>query len=921
MECPFCKTNVKQWNEPCKAHLIVTKNAKDNHFHTHGELNNKELMRELINAATLEANIVNHDQKLDRKELVFHNRQRIGDILVMTAGIRDFKNVFPKTRISVVTTASHIWDNNPYVDCTLIPTPENTIKIGPSKLTNSSNRLDWHFTNAYRMSIEGALNVHIPQGESRPDIWLTEEEYNAPRVTEKPYWIIIVGGEKGWGCKMYPFERWQEFVNQNQDILFYQLGAKEDQFPILKGDNVVDYVGKTQDKNTGIRDLFKLFLNAEGSIGLVSFQMHLSGAFKKPCIVVAGAREPVSFTRYPGQQYLATDGCLPCAVTACWHCNIDACSDLVINNEEKIPKCVDMIMPMDLTVALNGYYVGGRLKKNTVSEKPKFKNIVKTQKIFVPAIVMKEEIKKETKYGIPFGNTYLEPEDWQFMEKVIDKYNIKSVIEFGSGLSTLCMIDKGLRVVSFETDKDWIETIKQKNATCDIRLWDGKTTDISASERFNMAFVDGPTGGENREFSTKIASELANYIIIHDANRKYERLWQEKYLLNKFQGIVRGGRRIHFWGKELKDEPIVPFICRKDISQTDDASGIAIRDKISKSTKMPTLVGTASTAKKYIKFVFNGRGEGGAERSIVWMMNKLVEMGHRVTYHTPNQQPCGTFRNIGSKDIRVEDCNSLNEACDILVLYSNDWVWNFDKNEVCDIFSNLNADRKVFCVNYRIDKIGLIEWTKGWDFYLFLNSSLEKTLLERCPNAKTKVFAPPTNLTKFFEIKPDYSNGLRLIRHSSQGDIKYPKTFNEIIEQILRLRENVTIRLMPAPSFLSNFDSRVFSHQRNVPAVDEFLKLGNCFWYILPEKFSEGGPKVIMEAQASGLAVIADNHSGMKDRVVDKTGYLVNSLEEHLNIIRNVSSKELEEYGKNAREYARVAYDPMNWIKNILGED
>ena len=75
-----------------------------------------------------------------------------------------------------------------------------------------------------------------------------------------------------------------------------------------------------------------------------------------------------------------------------------------------------------------------------------------------------------------------------------------------------------------------------------------------------------------------------------------------------------------------------------------------------------------------------------------------------------------------------------------------------------------------------------------------------------------------------------------------------------------------------------------------------------------------------MEAQAAGLPVIADNHSGLKDRVVTGTGWLCDSLEDHLTVIKTVSMKELEECGRNARVHAKVAYDPLLWIKRILGE-
>ena len=210
-------------------HLVITKSEdSDGHIHCHGTDNVniiKELIDHVIKDYGLENKYVERKSDLDLKEVVFHNRQRIGDMLMFTAGVRDFKKAYPNVRVNVISVAAHIWDYNPNIDRTLQPTEQNTIKIGPGKITNASNRLDWHFANAFRVSIEDNLKIHIPQGPPKPDIWLTEEEYNAPRITDKPYWIIVIGGEKGWGCKMYPFERWQKFVKQNPDTLFYQLGT------------------------------------------------------------------------------------------------------------------------------------------------------------------------------------------------------------------------------------------------------------------------------------------------------------------------------------------------------------------------------------------------------------------------------------------------------------------------------------------------------------------------------------------------------------------------------------------------------------------------------------------------------------------------------------------------------------------------
>ncbi len=727
MKCPVCGDEVPEIKARDK-HLVITKSFIDQHIHIHGDLDDKEPMKEMLETTSGELNLGFAKQNLDRKEIVFHNRQRIGDMLVFTCGVRDFKQAFPDVRVNVVATAMHIWDNNPHIDRTLVATPENTLKIGPGKLTNSSNRIDWHFTNAFRVSIEEALKVYIPQGESRPDIWLTEEEYNASRVIEQPYWIMVLNGEKGWGCKMYPFEKWQAFVNQNPDVTFVQVGTNEDNPPRLQGVNIIDYVGKTQDKNTGIRELFKLFLNAEGSIGLVSFHMHLSGALYKPSIVIAGAREPVSFTRYPGHQYLATDGCLPCAVTACWHCDIDKCPNLVVG-AEKVPKCVDIIYPEDLTRALDQYYLGGRLKKGVPSEKPKLKNIVK--KADTPRIA---------------------PE---------------------------------------------------------------------------KAFV-----GVNSTITPKVG--------------------------------------------------------------------------------------------KYIKLVSTARGWGGCARSITTIMKFLLKAGHKVEF-IPFRQKVSSheFQDCIKNElpglIVTEGYDTIKEACDILFVYADDYVWEFNQPLMTEAFANPNATKKIMMINYRRGGIGEIPWTQGWDKYMFLNSTQEKDLLAKMPGAKTKVLPPCTELEEFLGITPNYNTNLRIVRHSSQGDTKFYPDFAITIKEILDSRPDVDISMLPGPGFMQAYERfKKVGRTAEVKKIAEFLSTGNLFWYALPAGYMDMGPRVILEAMAAGLPIIADNWGGAVDRVTPECGWLCDTKEEQVKIITNVTIKELEVKGRAAKERARQEFIPEKWIEEIL---
>jgi len=679
-KCPWCDSSpVINPKEEMAEHLIITK-SDNNHFHTHAPDEN-EITEELLEAAISECGITKfqntNKEKEPPKEIVFRNRQRIGDSLMFTAGIRDFKKTYPNTKVNVVSTAMHIWDNNPNVDCSVVPTEENTVKIGPGKLTNASNRLDWHFANAYRVSMENELGLAaIPQGETKVDIWLTEEEFNAPPAIEKPYWVICIGGEKGWGCKMYPFNKWQTFVEQNPDINFCQIGTNEDKHPKLQGDNIINYIGKTQSKETGIRDLFKLFLNMEGGIGLVSFGMHLASAFNKPYVVIAGAREPRSFTAYPGHQYLSTEGTSPCGVKACWHCDINTCPALQEYPEmeheidRKVPLCVDIIQPEDISNALRKYYAGGRLVLGKQLAKPKFKNIVKEAKIHTtPTAIVSKEAKEAKKLGIEFGGGSLTEGDWTFMKSVIDTYTPQSLLEFGAGASTTLLNKEGLDVTTYETMQGWIDKLKRENKDYNISLWNGKAIKEELP-MFDMAFVDGPSGAQNREWSTKIASEHADIIIVHDAGRENERRWQFRHIKSGFNLVARGGNRCHLWVrkgmyedvktnfkvwskpqqvhldriidtpiapppikpkppemrmiKELKEKPevkaITPIV-QVPIAKKEEkkVTTLVIKPEVPKlqDYKLPTI-----KDKKYIKFVFNGRGEGGAERSITWMIHE-----------------------------------------------------------------------------------------------------------------------------------------------------------------------------------------------------------------------------------------------------------------------------------------------------------
>lgn len=943
--CPICLDQNDHLNGNCQ-HLVITKSKADGHIHVHGDLEKKEDVKEMLEIASQESGVaMAAAAKTIPQEIVFHNRQRIGDMLMFTCAVRDFKAAFPAVRVNVISVAGHIFDHNPNVDRTLIPTPENTIKIGPGKGTNASNRIDWHFANAFRISMEDVLGIAIPQGESRPDIYLTQEEYDAPRLFEKPYWVICTSGEKGWGCKMYPHSKWQEVVDQNPDLLFVQIGTAEDNAPRLQGSNVVDYIGKTQSKETGIRDLFKLFLNAEGSIGLVSFHMHLSGALSKPCVVVAGAREPVHFTRYPGHAYLATDGMLPCATKACWHCDIKACTNPVIRPKkalnycqttdefnaetEVVPKCVDMISSEDVSRALNGYYEGGRLTRGVVSPKMKFKNIVPTpppapETAKAPGIDY-FNIPEVNTHGLTFGGGALTDRDWLFIKTVCEQYGVKQVLEFGAGLSTLLFADFVGDVLTFETHQGWIAKINTELQACGYPLtkayvcgWKGDNAELHMDDdhqHFDLAFVDGPAGGLSREHSTRHASELADLVIVHDAGREHEKTWQEKYLKEGFFGPIKGGHRCHLWVK------------KSALPRWKAGAGkiATVNPPETRQIEAAPRAVLAPGAQKFVKIVSTARGWGGCARSVTTIMRLLLQAGHRVEFipfrNTVSSREFKAMLAGELKDVIVtEHFATLSEPCDALLVYADDYVWEFGTPEMAQAFAEVNAERRLMMLNYRRGKVGEIPWTREWDKYIFLNSTQEAELLKVHPGVATRVLPPCVDLEPFFAVQPDYENGLRIVRHSSQGDTKFGPTAPEEIARVLLQRKDVQISMLPGPSTMLPFERfNKVPRTADPKVIAAFLATGNLFWYSLPVGYMDMGPRVILEAMAAGLPIMADNWGGAIDRVTPECGWLVKDKAEYAKIVSGLTVVELRQKGEAARARARAEFVPENWLTELVG--
>ena len=283
-----------------------------------------------------------------KKGLILRNFQSPGDILVMTAAVRDLKRWYPELNIDVRTSAQELWENNPYLSNlqesdSLILDAEYGRNQG-GLIHQSNQRQDIHFLNGFIEDLNAKLGLFVKLTEFKPDIHLTAQERTAIPFMElqnvDDFWIIVSGGKNDFPAKHVPVSFWQQVIDGLPNTTFVQLGAMEQGddpthqhvHPPLQGSNVIDLRGRTS-----LRDCLTLIYHSSGVTCNVTFFMHAAAALNRPCVVVAGGREPWWWERYPGHDFLHTMGKLSCCASGgCW---LAKCPKLI----NDVPQCLTLI--------------------------------------------------------------------------------------------------------------------------------------------------------------------------------------------------------------------------------------------------------------------------------------------------------------------------------------------------------------------------------------------------------------------------------------------------------------------------------------------------------------------------------------------------------------------------------------------------
>jgi len=312
------------------------------------------------------------------RKLILRNFQSPGDIVMLTAAVRDLHRAHAgEFETDVRTSCPALWLHNPYLTPLDGADPHVEAIDCHYPLIHQSNTVPAHFLHAFPAYLNQVLGTRIRVTEFKGDIHLSQDEKSwcagvtATSPGAVPYWLLVSGGKLDYTIKWWAPERYQQVVDHFRGrIQFVQVGEAAHHHPPLAG--VVDLRGRTD-----LRQLVLLVHRAQGIISPVSLLMHLAAAVetpegsanKRPCVVVAGGREPPHFSAYPHHQFIHSVGALTCCQDGgCWKSRTlplgdgdakDQPDQLCVDVVHQLPRCMDMITAAEVIRRVELYFSGG----------------------------------------------------------------------------------------------------------------------------------------------------------------------------------------------------------------------------------------------------------------------------------------------------------------------------------------------------------------------------------------------------------------------------------------------------------------------------------------------------------------------------------------------------------------------------------
>ena len=300
---------------------------------------------------------------------------------MLTAAVRDLHRWHPQQFLTDVrTTCPELWDHNPHISPLSEEDPDVEQIDCSYPLIDRCNQAPYHCLHGFIEFLSERLSLSIKPTAFKGDIHLSKVEkqwfsqVHELAGNELPFWIVTAGGKYDITIKWWESGRYQEVVDHFRGrIQFVQVGEYGHHHPKLNG--VVDLRGQTD-----LRQLIRLVHHSQGILCSVTALMHLAAAVatkqrqppNRPCVVIAGGREPAHWEAYPDHQFIHTNGALSCCSNGgCWKDRVVPLRDgderdwrnrLCVDVVNGIPHCMGMITPAEVIRRIEMYFQGGAIK-------------------------------------------------------------------------------------------------------------------------------------------------------------------------------------------------------------------------------------------------------------------------------------------------------------------------------------------------------------------------------------------------------------------------------------------------------------------------------------------------------------------------------------------------------------------------------
>jgi ADP-heptose:LPS heptosyltransferase len=318
-------------------------------------------------------------QQKKQKKIILRNLQSPGDIVVLAYAIKALHEQYPGKYITDIdTSCNEIFEGNPYIS----KLNRNDISVKVLNMEyptiNESNEKPYHFVNSFLDDLSNKLNIRLKPTAWTGAIWIKPEEeewYSTVREmvnSDPPFWVINAGHKYDFTAKAWDFDRYQAIIDKFPNTTFVQVGHSDHLHPKLTGKNLINLVGKTDN-----RQLIRLVWNSFGVITPISFPMHLAYALRphprynrksRACIVIAGGREPNHWQAASSQQFVHTCGMLDCCdLGGCWKSRVVSLNDgdeqdrslclypVKTISGQFIAKCMNLITTEEVCNLINRY--------------------------------------------------------------------------------------------------------------------------------------------------------------------------------------------------------------------------------------------------------------------------------------------------------------------------------------------------------------------------------------------------------------------------------------------------------------------------------------------------------------------------------------------------------------------------------------